>query len=341
MNKRYIYLILAVFFIPFVLFAKGAKEQPLSSDTLTVYAYDSFVSEWGPGPTIVKEFEQKSGIKINLVSSGTGGQLLTKLVLEKANPKADIVIGLTNELLSETYAEDLLISYKSEVLSEIPDFLHFDPKYTLLPFNYGNYAFVYDSLKVKDPPASFEDLLDPKWAKSLILIDPRTSNVGMGLLQWSIAIYGNDYLTWWHKIKPNVLTIADGWSSAYGLFTQGEAPLVISYTTSPIYHIINEDSHRYQASLFKEGNLAVIEGAGILKSSKNQEQAKQFIDFLLSDAQLEIAIANVMYPVNENVELPEAFDWALKPNISLFLESEEIAQFRDKWLNEWTEAVSR
>ncbi|MFA5514018.1 MAG: thiamine ABC transporter substrate binding subunit [Sphaerochaetaceae bacterium] len=341
MLKRYIYLILALFFIPLALFGRGAKEEPATTAYLTVYAYDSFVSEWGPGPAIVKEFEQKSGIKVNLVSSGTGGQLLTRLVLEKSKPKADVVIGITNELLHETYAEDLLISYESEALKDIPSFLHFDPKYTLLPFNYGNYAFVYDSQKVKEPPKSFDDLLDPKWKKSLILIDPRTSNVGMGLLQWTIAVYKEEYLKWWEAVKPNVLTIADGWSSGYGLFTQGEAPLVISYTTSPIYHIMNEGTERYQATLFDSGNLGVIEGAGILKSSKNIEQAKEFIDFLLTDAQLEIAVANVMYPVNEKVELPDAFDWAPKANPSLFLDSEEIAQFRDKWLNEWTEVVSR
>jgi thiamine transport system substrate-binding protein len=342
MKKHYLVLILTVLLFPALLFGQGSRDKSTTeSESLTVYAYDSFVSEWGPGPTIVKEFEQKEGIKVNLVSAGNGGELLGRLMLEKERPKADIVIGLSNELLHDALKSDLFRTYNSPKLAEIPNFLHFDASYKLLPFNWGSFAFVYDSRKISTPPTSFEDLLDSQYRKSLILIDPRTSNVGMGLLEWTIAVYGDDYLKWWEQIKPNVLTIADGWSSGYGLFTEGEAPIVISYTTSPVYHILFEDSDVFKAVAFEEGNLAVVEGAAILKSSSKVEQAQKFIDFLLSDAQQEIAIANVMYPANASVELPEAFDQLVEVKKSLFLESDIIASKRDTWLNEWTEVMSK
>ncbi len=337
MQKRLIVLVLTVLLLPTLLMGKGQTEK----DSLTVYAYDSFVSEWGPGQTLVKEFEAKTGIKVNLVSAGNGGELLSKLAMERHNPHADIIIGIANELLHETLALDLLLPYKSPVLQDIPEFLHFDKSYSLLPFNYGNFAFNYDSQQLSTPPHSLEELLDPRFKNSLILIDPRTSNVGMGLLLWTIAVYGEDYLQWWERVKPNVLTITDGWSTAYGLFTQGEAPLVISYTTSPVYHLLNENSERYRSLLFPEGNLAVIEGVGILRSTQMPEEAKQFVDFLLTDGQLEIALTNVMYPVNATVELPEVFALSMKPELSLLLDGEVIAKNREMWLTQWREVMSR
>ena len=294
-----------------------------------------------PLGTIVKDFEEETGIKVNLISAGHGSELLYKLSLEQNNPRADVVVGITNEQLNESNKFNLFQSYDSPVLKDIDSEHIFDKSLTLLPYNVGTYAFVYDSKKISNPPTSLEQLLDPKYKRSIILIDPRTSSVGMGLLQWTISVYGDDYLQWWEAIKPNVLTIADSWSSGYGLFTQGEAPLVISYTTSPIYHVINEDNDQFRSVVFDEGNLAVIEGAAILKSSKKVEQAQMFIDYLLTDGQLDIAIANVMYPVNLKTELPEAFDWAPVAKKELYLPSEMIAEHRDTWLNEWTEVMSR
>lgn len=342
MKRHSLVLVLAVFVCSSLLYAGGLYETTENGkQTLTVYAYDSFVSEWGPGPLIIPKFEEKTGISVNLISAGNGGELLNRLEFERHNPKADVIIGISHELLHETLASQLLEPYQASALSHIPAWLHFDSTYHLLPFNYGNYAFVYDSHAIQNPPTSLDDLLDSQWRRSIILMDPRTSSVGMGLLEWTIAYYGDSYLNWWESIKPNVLTIADGWSSGYGLFTQGEAPLVISYTTSPVYHVLYEDSTRYAAQVFEEGNLAVIEGAGIVASSQNKEAARLFMEFLLTEAQTDIALANIMYPVNTSTILPDAFMYAPKPEKSLMLPSELIAENREQWLREWVEVMSQ
>ncbi len=338
MKKHYVLLVLAVTLLSLPL---GAMATQQKQDVLTVYAYDSFVSEWGPGPLVIPAFEQKTGIKVELISAGHGGELLSRLLLEKNRPVADVVIGIEGDLLQEVLASSLFLPYRPPAMDQVPQFLHIDTTYALVPFNYGNYAFVYDSQKISTPPTTLHDLLDPKWKKSLILIDPRTSNVGMGLLHWSIAVYGAEFTTFWQELKPNILTISDGWSSAYGLFTEGEAPLVISYTTSPIYHLIYEHSDRYKALAFDEGNMAVIETAGILASTSKVKEAQQFIDFLLTEAQADIAVANVMYPVNSLTVLPSAFSQLPVVKHSLMLSQQELAANRQKWLNQWVEVMSR
>ncbi len=320
--------------------AAGTAEIEKES-TLTVYAYDSFVGEWGPGAAIAEAFEAKTGIKVNMVSAGNGGELLTKLEFEKSAPKADVIVGISEELTSRTIESGLLEPYTSTALENVPDYLVFDTTHTLVPFDWGAYSFVYDSENLTDVPSSLDDLLDPKYEGKIIVMDPRTSSVGMGLLQWTIAVYGDDYLDWWKGVKGNLLTVADGWSSGYGLFTEGEAPLVLSYTTSPVYHKMWEETDRFQATAFDEGNYLAIEGAGILKSSENKEAAKLFIDFLLTEAQGDIATTNIMFPVNTTTELPEAFSIAPEAKKALLLDNGTVSQNRDTWIDAWVEVMSR
>jgi ABC-type thiamine transport system substrate-binding protein len=62
---------MAVLAIAFVTLSACSKEK--DPGELKVYAYDSFVSEWGPGPKIVPKFEEKYGTKVNLISGETQG----------------------------------------------------------------------------------------------------------------------------------------------------------------------------------------------------------------------------------------------------------------------------
>ncbi|MGD1819221.1 MAG: thiamine ABC transporter substrate-binding protein [Pleomorphochaeta sp.] len=343
--KKFFTIVVALIATTSTLFAAGAKEtsDTAVSNEITVYAYDAFCGDWGPGQKVVEAFKEKTGIDVNLVSAGDAIEMLTKAELEKDNPKADVIIGISDDMAVKAYNSDLFDSYDSPVLNDIPEFLQFDKQNRLLPFDYGNFAFVYDSEKISqaDLPKSLEDLTDPKYKDKVLLIDPRTSSVGLGLLIWTRELFGDDYLNWWENMKDNALTITEGWSSAYGMFTAGEAPITLSYTTSPVYHVMFEDTTRYQALIFDEGHSATIEGVGILKSSNKKDLAKQFVDFLLTDAQLDIASANSMYPTNLATELPKAFDWAPKPQITLSLDANDIEDNLDTWLNEWTEVMSK
>ena len=56
----------------------------------------------------------------------------------------------------------------------------------------------------------------------------------MGFLYWMHSVYGDDMAVAWQQLQPNILTVTPGWSEAYGLFLEGRAPLVLSYTTSPV-----------------------------------------------------------------------------------------------------------
>lgn len=318
------------------LFASSNKE--VESDKLVIYAYDSFTSEWGAGPQIVANFEEKYGIDVEMIGFGDAGTVLTKVISEKENPQADIVIGIDNNMLAEAINQKILEPYNSDAVKNIPEELRFDKKNHLIPFDYGFFSIIYDSEVITTPPTSLEDLTKPEYEKSLILMDPRTSSPGLGFLLWTKAVYGENYLEYWNRLKPSILTITDGWSSGYGLFTQGEAPLVLSYTTSPPYHVEYEGTDRYKASIFTEGNYIQIEGLGIIKGSTNIINARKFIDFVVSnEAQSIIPLTNFMFPVNPETELPASFDYAPKPAKNLQLGYKEIEKEYNNWLTEWAE----
>ena len=79
------------------------------------------------------------------------------------------------------------------------------------------------------------------------------------------------------KLNKKIIAVTKGWTDAYyNIFLTGEADLVLSYTTSPAAHIMFEENYDFSAINFEEGNYLTIEFAGILKSSKNKEQAKKF-----------------------------------------------------------------
>jgi thiamine transport system substrate-binding protein len=193
-------------------------------------------------------------------------------------------------------------------------------------------------------PTSMADLLEsPEFEKSVIIQDPRSSAPGFALLLWLRTLYKDQTVEKYQKLKHKVLTVSPGWSQSYKLFISGEAPIVFSYTTSEAYHREEEHTDRYQSLIFKEGHYLAIEYAAILKSSKNQSLAQQFLEFLISDASLAtIASKNWMYPIRPLTNgLPKAYEKIDVPNNTLRINPQEILKLRGTLIQEWQSIFSK
>ncbi len=339
----YFFCILSGFSLFSMAKSEESSTQSQQPAQLTVYCYDSFASDWGPGPIIAENFEKEYGIKVNLEAPGDAVTVMTKAIMEKAAPRGDVIIGLDNNLLTRALSEDILSPYKPEGISGVAENLIYDKSFHLVPFDWGFFALCYDTETLTDPPRSLTELTDPRFKDSVVLMDPRTSTPGMGFLLWTIDAFGEDgWKSYWEQLAPNILTISDSWSTGYGLFTAGEAPLVLSYSTSPAYHVQWEDTTRYQALMFEEGNYIQIEGMGILKGTANREAAEKFIDFMLTEeSQNTLAMSNTMFPVVSSTPLPPSYDYALKSDKPLMLSDELIEANSERWIREWVETVSR
>lgn len=280
---------------------------PSPKGEVVVWTYDSFNSEWGPGPEVKKRFEAQTGITLTWVNHGDAGEVLSRLLLEGKDAGADVILGLDQNMAGRALASGLLEPCQPAGAQGIFPELIIDPSYRLIPFDYSYFAIIYDSQKVAAPPQSLEDLTKEEFSKGLILMDPRTSSPGLGFFVWTKAVYGDRWADYWRRLTPSILTIAPGWDTGYGLFTAGEAPLALSYTTSPGYHLEYEQTERYQAAVFSDGHPIQIEAAGLLAAGKNKENGRKFLDFMLSPAFQElIPLSNWMYPAID-VPLPESF----------------------------------
>lgn len=317
--------------------AAGSKESERrpEAEEVVVWTYDSFVSEWGPGAQAAEAFKKATGVSVRFVSQGDGGALLAKAIAEGAKADADVLLGIDQNLKEKALQADIFEPYKSPNAAKVPAELIIDQSFRLTPYDFGHFAIIYDTQKIAAPPKSLEDLTDKAYARKLILMDPRTSTPGLGFLAWTKAVYGSEWKDYWKRLAPSLLTVSDGWDTGYGLFTSGEAPLVLSYTTSPAYHLEYDKSERYKAAIFPQGHAVQIEAAGILKSAKRAKNAKRFIDFMLSpEFQSIIPLTNWMYPVVD-IDLPASYRIAPKPARILPTQAPSDAELR-----EWAQIVA-
>lgn len=318
-----------------------ANDTDLDKATLTIYTYDSFVSEWGMAPKIKPAFEAQCECTVNFVALADAVAMLQRLKLEGKRSQADIVLGLDLNLIDEAKKTGLFA--KSSINLDqlnLPIAWNDD---TFIPFDYGYFAFVYDTQTLPNPPTSLDELVNSDDSLQVVIQDPRSSTPGLGLLLWMKSVYGDEAPEAWAKFSDNILTTTQGWSEAYfNLFLTGEAPMVLSYSTSPAYHMAVENTDRYQAANFAEGHYLQVEVAGKLKNAKHPKLADDFLRFMVSQKfQEHVSLTNVMYPVNNNTPLPEAYNQLITPTKVLKLDDKEVNQKRKAWVEEWLEVMSR
>ncbi|EAQ01122.1 ABC thiamine transporter, periplasmic substrate-binding protein [Pseudooceanicola batsensis HTCC2597] len=316
-----------------LLFATQAVAQ---APDLTVYTYDSFATEWGPGPAIEEGFEAQCGCDLEFVAAGDGAALLSRLRLEGDATRADVVLGLDTNLMAAARDTGLFAAHGVEadfalpVAWEDPDFL---------PFDWGYFAFIGN--RGEPMPTDFRDLAESD--RRILIQDPRSSTPGLGLLLWVKDAYGDEAAAIWEGLADNIVTVTPGWSEAYGMFLEGEGDLVLSYTTSPAYHVIAEDDTSRVALPFDEGHYMQIEVAAAVGGSDRQQLARDFLAYLVSDeAQSIIPTTNWMYPaVEPSGGLPEGFGDLVEPSQPRLIAPGDVPETRDVALEEWRAALSQ
>ena len=326
--------------VAFSVFSGGGPALAQDKTVLTVYTYDSFVSDWGPGPKIKAAFEKTCDCTITFVGVADGVALLNRLKLEGAGSKADVVVGLDTNLIAEAKQTGLFAPSGIDAsAAKVPGGFKDD---IFVPYDYGHFAVVYDTQTIKNPPKSLKDLVEGDPSQKIVIQDPRTSTPGLGLLLWVKSVYGDTAPQAWAKLKTRVLTVTPGWSESYGLFTKGEAPMVLSYTTSPAYHMVAENSDRYQAASFEDGHYIQIEVAGVTKNAPHKALASQFLAFMLTPGfQDAIPENNWMMPVAAtSAPLPAAFSKLVQPSKTFLMAPEDVAKNRKAWIDEWLAAMS-
>jgi len=316
-----------------LMFASAASAQ---TNVLTVYAPDYFGSEWGPGPSIEDAFEAQCDCDLQYQT----GDLLPRLLLEGARTEADVAIGFNSDITLKARESGMFAPHGLD-LSPLTLPIDWDDD-TFLPFNYGHTAFIYDNTKL-DGFDSFDALLNAPDDVRVVIQDPRSSISGLALVLWVQAVYGDESEAAWARLAPKIVTVTQGWSESYGLFTDGEADVVLSYTTSPAYHIIAEEDLTKTAAIFDEGHYFMVELAAKLTTTDNPELADQFMAFILTEEfQTMIPTTNWSLPAALSEDKwPEVFQELPMPETVLFYDENEAAALRDQAIEAWRSALSQ
>lgn len=314
--------------------AKGGHENAGAANggvgEIKVLAYSGFMASWGPGPKLAELFEARFGIKVQFQDAGDAGLLLKKLELFPA----DVVIGIDslNLQAARTAAKWL------ELGKEVPESVGLR-EIDFVPFDWAPMTFVYRDGDI-EPPQTLNDLLAERFAGAISLEDPRTSTPGLQFFFWVLDELGvEEGIQFLQKLKPHVHSVSSSWSQAYGAFTKKQSRLVYSYSTSPIYHQLQEKDLSYRAAIFKEGMPAQVEYAAVPANCHECDGARKFALFLLEpEAQKLIMEKNVMLPVVPGLAAGTPFESIVKnPDLKVrqWKRLPQLLEQRDALFDRW------
>jgi thiamine transport system substrate-binding protein len=321
-----------------------ANEEPV----VRIVAHDFFaVSD-----TVIAQFEEATNIEVRIIQGGDAGTVVNQAILTRGNPVGDILFGVDNTLLSRALDAGIFERYESFLIPEIPDEFELSPFVT--PIDYGDVCINYDKSAFGDdlpPPATLEDLADPRYRGMLVVEDPTISSPGLAFMLATIARFGEtgDYtwLDYWADLRANDVEIAPDWGTAYyGMFSgagDGDRPIVVSYATSPAAEVFGVEPPipELSTAVLRDGCYRQVEFAGILMNADHPQNARAFIDFMLSlEFQEDVPGQMFVYPVRPDAELPEWFG-DRPTDTPPGLDSAAIVTNRERWLAEWSDVVLR
>ena len=330
-------------------------QSPLPGETvqLTVLTHSSFAISGN----VLAAFEQANNIKVTFFAGGDAGETLNKAILSKDAPLADVFYGVDNTFLSRALDAGIFEQYGSPLLSNIPDEFHLDLKNRALPVDYGDVCINYDRAFFEKNalavPASLENLLQPEYNGMLVMENPAVSSPGLAFLLATIKHFGEPgYLDFWRALRANGLVVVNDWETAYytnfsASSGRGPQTMVVSYATSPAAEVIYSDVEITQSPtasiLGPDTCFRQIEFVGILAGTRNRAAAERFVDFMLGlSFQEDVPLQMFVLPVDPEAFWPDSFhQFNQYPVQPATLDPDFIAANRDRWIQEWTDAVLR
>ena len=327
----------------------GGEEAPTE---VVLVTHDSFMVSDG----VKAAFERESGFALRILQSGDASEMLTKALLTAGNPQGDVLFGVDDNLLSRALDGDLFEAYESPGLADVDGRYLLDEEHRVTPIDHGEVCLNYDkgwfAERGVTPPESLEDLVSPRYRGLLVVESPATSTPGLAFLLATIAHFGEDgWQGFWRRLRANDVLVVDGWEEAYtarfsgAAGSRGDRPIVVSYASSPPAEVYYRSPRPTEAptAVVESSCYRQVELAGVLRGSRNEQGARELIDFLLSKRfQEDIPLSMFVFPVNREAALPPVFErFAVVPADPLELPPGELEANRDDWIDEWTRIVLR
>lgn len=258
-----------------------------------------------------EKFKEETGIEIEYLRLSGAGEASTRIQAEKDNPQADIFVGGSIEFYEPLAQEGLLEKYTSPNASEIDSRFN-DPNGFWQGWYMGVLGIVLNSERFEEElapkglekPNTWDDLLNENYKDEYITSSPATSGGGYIFVANQLFRLGEeDGWKYLEELNKNVHHYTPGALDGIQLTATGEFIAGMSWAHD--IAVTMKEGYPIEV-IVPENTASEIGGVGIVKDAENLENAKKFVDWLLTTEvqQMNTASSN-RYSVREDVTPPE------------------------------------
>ncbi|PHM73295.1 ABC transporter substrate-binding protein [Xenorhabdus kozodoii] len=294
--------------------------------------------------TETRAFSEKYKVKTTFIRNGSGSTL-AKIEAEKRNPQADVWYGGTLDPHSQAGEMDLLYPYKSpnldQIMTQFRDPAKRKGNYTSAVYM-GILGFGVNTERLKEQnlsiPACWKDLIKPEYKGEIQIADPQSSGTSYTALATFVQLWGEtaafDYLK---KLNRNISQYTKSGIAPARNTARGETAIGIGFLHDYSLEVENGAPMKLIAPC--EGTGYEIGGVSIIKNARNIDNAKLFVDWVLSKEAQELSWKKGQsYQILTNTTA-EASPLTLKPTdlnlISYDMEKYGSNKMRKELINKW------
>jgi iron(III) transport system substrate-binding protein len=238
-------------------------------------------------------FTEKTGVKVN-VFQATTGKVMARIEAEASNPVVDVVISASWDTASDFAKRGWLVPYTSPNAAKVPDFLKTD---TAVAQGVSGLGIVWNTKSGTPKPADWADLAKPEFKDLVNIPDPAKSGSSFEL---TAALAAQDDWKLFKELKANGAVIAGANADALNPVLQGAKAAVFGAVD---YIALNAKKKGETIDVIfpESGTVVAPRPIMIMKWSKNQDDAKKFVDYMLSDEGQKVVADQMLMPARTDV----------------------------------------
>lgn len=284
--------------------ATEASKPVAATPTTEVKALTGKVVVYMPSPSglnekYVADFQKKTGVEVELFE-GTTGEILARLEAEKDNPIADVVV-------LASWADGLSMKSSGQLQSYVPENADkvykgwIDDDSMIFGTSASSVGVIYNTTLIKDLSADWSELSEEKYKDMVVMPDPEKSGSCKDFLSGYIYSQGDKGWSAWENLANSGMAVPGANKAALEAVTTGEKAILVAGVDYNAYSSIKKGE---PLAIYypKSGTVINPRPAMILKTSANLDNAKAFLDYLLSDDAQKLVAGAFLLPGKSDIK---------------------------------------
>ena len=293
---------------------------------------------------VIQSFEKDTGIKVNVVVAGTG-EVIKRVKSEQANPLGDVLWAGSEAILVSS--KDLFMNYVSKENDKMMEGFRNTTGMFTPAFSDPTVMIVNKQLKGDMKIEGFEDLLNPQLKGKIAFGDPVNSS---SAFQSLVAIlygmgkgdpFGAEAWNYMDKLIANLGgKMSNSSSQVYKGVAGGEYIVGLTWE-DPAANLVKSGAP-VMVVFPKEGALYAPQTVQIIKNCKHPENAKKFVDYMLSEKVQNYVGQNLtVRPLRQGAKLADYMTPADKIKLAPKFDEKWVSENKAKFIKTFSEHMEK